>query len=694
MANATECTPAFLANATDTCFAARLACGEVGAGSFGSYIVHWYCTFHGSGAAILPLGLWLLMVMLALCSTADTWLIPQLNYISELLRLKPDVAGVTLLAFGNGAADVFTGIAVTTAHPEELDYSLMLSYQVGATVFIFTVVVGTIIWIADKHAPDWKLSRMPFYRDSICCLVAILVVLGVSLSGTVYAWEAFSFLVLYLIYVALVVVLRYYVQPCWPDDTFGVFVSAKSRAALRAVKRSRLGQRATAAASPLARRLPSRVRNGTFLANARQNLLSATTPRSTELSHAASDSLSAAPGGGGGGAAVISSTGSDVLPTCVLPTDAAARPLPTQLQPVVLQPLQVGTLAADLDAAEFAPAYMDSASPPAAQQAAGRAAADVAERPTSPPTTTTANALVLVDVPFGGGAPAQRPDAQEEEEEEEGGIDGIDFPSSSGRLGKLVWALELPLSVLRWGSIVSDAEWDERRRKWFIATPAVGALILSVELCGGAGGAWEARVGGGLPWLVLAPLVGSPFCLALRTFTRADTPPRALTLLVCLGFVMSIIWLDLLATEVVALIEAAGFLLGISTSILGLTIIAIGNSAGDLVANIAAARGASAKMAIAACFGSPLLMNLIGIGAALSVRMAVTGGTPVVSTIDQKCRIAFLFLFAALLSHLVAFPLGGYRASRRYAAYLFALYAAFILLALLAEGGLLGDFMM
>ena len=138
------CTREYLADAVDTCDAARLACSSIGSGNFGSYVVHWHCTFHGSVMGVVPLGVWLAAFMLALASTADVFLIPQLNYISNLLQLKPDVAGVTLLAFGNGAADVFTGVAVATAHPEELDFSLMLSYQVGATMFITTVVVGVV----------------------------------------------------------------------------------------------------------------------------------------------------------------------------------------------------------------------------------------------------------------------------------------------------------------------------------------------------------------------------------------------------------------------------------------------------------------------------------------------------------------------------------------------------------------------
>ena len=212
---------------------------------------------------------------------------------------------------------------------------------------------------------------------------------------------------------------------------------------------------------------------------------------------------------------------------------------------------------------------------------------------------------------------------------------------------------------MRWASIPGDGTWDARRALWATAAPSGAAAMLMVQFYGVAA-AWPTK-------LLLAPLLALPLVWALRRRTSATEPPRALTAFVVSGFCMCIVWLNLLATEVVALIEAAGFLLGISTSILGLTVIAIGNSSGDLVGNIAAARGASAKMGIAACFGSPLLMNLIGAGAALSLRMAVTGGAPIPASISQICRIGYLFLYLSMGCHMLVFPLCGYAATRRYA---------------------------
>jgi sodium/potassium/calcium exchanger 6 len=44
-------------------------------------------------------------------STADEYLSPTLEAISEKLQCSESLAGVTLLAIGNGASDVFTAIS-------------------------------------------------------------------------------------------------------------------------------------------------------------------------------------------------------------------------------------------------------------------------------------------------------------------------------------------------------------------------------------------------------------------------------------------------------------------------------------------------------------------------------------------------------------------------------------------------------
>ena len=59
------------------------------------------------------------------------------------------------------------------------------------------------------------------------------------------------------------------------------------------------------------------------------------------------------------------------------------------------------------------------------------------------------------------------------------------------------------------------------------------------------------------------------------------------------------------------------------TGILGLTVLAVSNSVGDWVAGTAVARAGKPGMAIASCFGSPLLNDVLGFSIALIVRSVV-----------------------------------------------------------------------
>lgn len=115
--------------------------------------------------------------------------------------------------------------------------------------------------------------------------------------------------------------------------------------------------------------------------------------------------------------------------------------------------------------------------------------------------------------------------------------------------------------------------------------------------------------------LVLYSLLGSLLAFAVLVFTTTpDKPPKYRFLLCFMGFVVSIAWISTIANEVVGVLKAFGVILGISDAILGLTIFAVGNSLGDLVADITVARLGYPVMALSACFGGPMLNILIGIG--------------------------------------------------------------------------------
>jgi len=577
---------------------------------------------------------------------------------------------------------------------------------------------------------------MPFYRDTISFFVAITLVLAVASNGVVRPWEGVFFLLNYLFYVALVIAIRYYIQPCWPEDTFGVYLRGKAQPvlqraepALRAISRraTPLARGAAERAKPIARQVRHRAsRASSFFSAAGQGLLaqgSSVAGAPPPLAAPAPPLVASPPVASPLVASPLVSSTPLLAAPAAAPGRGPSRPAsprgvsPTPPRQVEMVPEQAPPRLDGSEAPERGTPHVAPESGTAPLVASGASALGLgggggnggAARPVA------AHAVCGEEAERGGGlgavqvavAVAQGEDptndnggrlmgsggaAAEAAEEERCPMAGLEWDAGASRLSKALWLLEWPLSVLRWATIPTDSEWDARRRRWTAATPPFAAVLLLVRFSGGVGDAAAARAGP-LPLLLLLPLCCAPLPYALWRLTRDDVPPAWQPALVVTGFCFSIVWLDLVATEVVALIETAGFLLGISTSILGLTVIAIGNSAGDLVSDIAAAKGGEAKMAVAACFGSPLLMNIIGAGASLTVRAIMTGGADTESSVSQVCRIAYLFLYTALFSHMVVFPLCGYSASRGYAVYLFALYAVFMLLALLAESRKLGDFL-
>ncbi|KAI0175697.1 Sodium/calcium exchanger protein-domain-containing protein [Hypoxylon sp. FL1284] len=101
---------------------------------------------------------------------------------------------------------------------------------------------------------------------------------------------------------------------------------------------------------------------------------------------------------------------------------------------------------------------------------------------------------------------------------------------------------------------------------------------------------------------------------AILLTTSPDTRPKYHYLFCFLGFCIAIAWISTIANEVVGVLKAFGVILDISEAILGLTVFAVGNSVGDLVADVTVARLGYPVMALSACFGGPLLNILLGIG--------------------------------------------------------------------------------
>ncbi|SLM38880.1 Sodium/calcium exchanger membrane region [Lasallia pustulata] len=246
----------------------------------------------------------------------------------------------------------------------------------------------------------------------------------------------------------------------------------------------------------------------------------------------------------------------------------------------------------------------------------------------------------------------------------------------------------------------SPKEWN----RWLVSTQVFTAPFFIVLLV------WANTDPDRSPRNLILPtlytLIGSlaTFGIILLT-TSASKPPRYRFLLCFVGFVVSIGWISTIANEVVGVLKAFGVILGISDAILGLTIFAVGNSLGDLVADITVARLGYPVMALSACFGGPMLNILLGIGISGLYMMTRDGNgrhhrlpskpvkyEPYQIEVGGTLMISGVTLLVTLVGLLVVVPANGWKMDRRIGWGLVTLWSVSTVLNVLVEvTGVAGD---
>jgi sodium/potassium/calcium exchanger 6 len=254
--------------------------------------------------------------------------------------------------------------------------------------------------------------------------------------------------------------------------------------------------------------------------------------------------------------------------------------------------------------------------------------------------------------------------------------------AEKGTLARLAYPLELVFILARDLTIPNLDEHAWRRLTCALATlgaPVVGMLLFRPH-------AAHIELGGSFPLPLLVFLLTLPLALLAYKTTRDEEPPEGTTglLLLLLGFTSAVTWTNAIANELVAALSMLGTLLGISPAVLGLTVLAWGNSVGDFVADTALARSGNPRMGAASCFGSPIFNLCVGFGLSLTVAIS-KNGRPFELPKDDDVPLALTFLVGSCLLTGVGVPLTGFRLGGKYGACLIGYYALFILLALLCE---------
>lgn len=199
------------------------------------FLISYYDIYEKIGGPSNPIRhfgfIFLLTLMLALLfylmySISSDYLTPSLAHLSSACRMSPDMAGLTFLAFGNGAPDLFTAMLGAEDAPE-----MILGSSIGSGLFIFTVVFGLVIIFArDPGLPTSstsstamilafpnpkdamsrvKIGRGTFWRNALMyggCVVALAVFV---LRKEIPLWQPLSLMILFFVYLFASIAAHY-----------------------------------------------------------------------------------------------------------------------------------------------------------------------------------------------------------------------------------------------------------------------------------------------------------------------------------------------------------------------------------------------------------------------------------------------------------------------------------------------------
>ncbi|XP_063967748.1 mitochondrial sodium/calcium exchanger protein-like isoform X4 [Lytechinus pictus] len=529
---------------------------------FINYLQVVYCSFPGlRPLGLVCLGLWLIYLLITLGVTAEVFFCPNLDVMARTLKLSQNIAGVTLLAFGNGAPDIFSAIAAIT-NARDGEAGLAIGALFGAGIFVTTVVAGSI-----AVTRPFKMVERPFLRDSIFYLVAAFWTFYILYKGSIVLLEAVGYILLYVVYVIVVFVGRKIYQN---------------------QKRRKREQEQT---------------EETYTNGIQQDL----------------------PGPGVTGGLTATER---LAVASMLGVDADV------VRSITPQPHLTNNENSNDDESC---SLLSGEAPPPGQ----------------------------VKEFFIGLCPVD-----------------IKEWSELAWYSKL-WALLKCPMLLCLKATVPVVDYNEPKHNWNRLLNTLNLLLAPVLCAFVTKGLTKTITGGFEVWHLVLSL---SFLLAVLVFltSKPNKQPVYHSVFSYIGFVVAVLWIYSTANEIVNILQMFGLEFYITDAILGLTVLAWGNSIGDLVADVSMARQGFPTMGMSACFGGPMFNMLLGIGISCTIVTIRDGGTFVLNTTHVQLVLA-LGLAVSLLSSMFIMVASGFKASRFYGIYLFILYIVFLVVALLIE---------
>ena len=119
----------------------------------------------------------IVLIFRFICALVDEYIAAAIVYIQNWLGMSEVLAGVTLLALGNGAGDVVTAI-VASGSADGVSYNIGALF--GAGLFVATVVIFFTI----KGSPEEIIvHKATLQRDLVYYIIATLIVIACGIYG-------------------------------------------------------------------------------------------------------------------------------------------------------------------------------------------------------------------------------------------------------------------------------------------------------------------------------------------------------------------------------------------------------------------------------------------------------------------------------------------------------------------------------
>jgi Ca2+/Na+ antiporter len=600
----------------------NFSCQDIGmVGPLNVDYVHIYnCELKGFEAiSILLLIFWTFILIDILAKVESGYFTPTLASISLKWHLSDNFAGVTLLAFANGAPDVFCSlIGLMSTGNTDLGISALL----GGALFVSSVVVGCIAIFC-----PCKLNGILFTRDSIFLIIAVVRLAILSPDKEVTLQSAVSLLVIYVIYLLVVLITP------WIENHYSIDRSAE-----------------TDLCAP-------NIQTAVWNHDGENDEVVGSSDRSKSL-HIPSTEFGVTPEDSVGGYKFI-----------ILDDYVAVKDLEGDASVGLGTVTENNETTINLSASKTFTGKIIEEFHRATELSDNDVVGELGKADPN-------KSSLLKKICASSDTDKLRESLLPEVDDEDLITLEAARPVKSNNISTLPskYATIMALSVRHRFMKRNAKDWDNfswpRRLLLLIEYPFMIAMDLTIATLDEE--LWDKKnavlqplivpffltslTGGfryifSIPYAIVHVIFFVPVSLLIFFYAHSSYPPRHAFFSYCwlsFGFLSCVMWTYLLSGELVTALLSTGAILHIPSYYLGLTVLAWGNSIGDLFSNISIAKKGMGEMAIGGCYAGPLFNILTGMGISLTYICYHSYPLPSKFLLDTSACVSIGFLLIAV----------------------------------------------